>query len=148
MKKNRDAHDLIGGLAVAATGAFFAIYGSRYAMGTAARMGAGYFPVILGWILAVLGLLVALPAWRRPGSPIVVQWRSLFSAVLGVVAFAALLKPAGIVLASIATCLIALIPTRMALRQRLAVSVLVAALTALMFVAGLRMPLSVWPLGL
>ena len=68
---HRDTHDLVGGLAVAAIGAFFALYGGQYTMGTAARMGPGYFPTILGWVLAVLGLLVALPACFRSGEPIV-----------------------------------------------------------------------------
>ena len=143
--KPRDIHDLIGGLGMAGAGAFFAIYGSQYTMGTAARMGAGFFPVILGGILAVLGLLIALPAWWRRGEAIVVQWSNLFWSVLGVVAFAAMLKAAGVVVASFATCLITLVPTRMALRLRLLVSAVIAGLTTLMFVVGLRMALPIWP---
>jgi hypothetical protein len=142
---HRDHHDLVGGIAIAAIGAFFALYGSQYTLGSAARMGPGYFPTILGWVLAALGLLVALPAFFRAGEPIVVQWRNLVSSVLSVVVFALLLKPAGVVLASVATCLIALVPSKLPLRQRLVVSVLVAGLTVVMFVVGLRMTLSAWP---
>ena len=62
---------------------------------------AGFFPVILGWILVVLGLLIALPACWRRGEAVVVQWRNLFWSVLGVVAFAALLKTVGVVAACV-----------------------------------------------
>jgi hypothetical protein len=145
--KHRDIHDLVGGLAVAAIGAFFALYGSQYTMGTAARMGPGYFPIILGWILAVLGLLVALPAWWREGTRIEVKWLNLLSAVSSVVVFGLLLKPAGVVLASIATCLVALVPSPMPLKRRLLISVVVAALTTARFVGGLQMALSAGPAG-
>jgi len=141
----RDIHGLLGGLGMAAAGAFFAIYGSQYTMGTAARMGAGFFPVILGWILVVLGLLIALPACWRPGEAVVVQWSNLIWSVLGVAAFAALLKAVGVVAASFATCLITLVPARMALRLRLLASAVIAGLTTLTFVIGLRMTLPIWP---
>lgn len=143
--KHRDSHDLIGGLAMTAAGAFFAIYGASYTMGTAARMGPGYFPVILGWILAVLGLLIAIPAWWRQGTPIQVQWKNLLCAVGSVVVFAALLRSGGVLLACFVTCLIALIPVRMALLKRFAISAVVAVLTQLIFVLGLQMILPTWP---
>jgi len=141
----RDIHGLLGGLGMAGAGAFFAIHGSQYTMGTAARMGAGFFPVILGWILVGLGVLIALPACWRRGEAVVVQWSNLFWSVLGVVAFAALLKGVGVVVASFATCLITLVPARMALRLRLFVSVVITGLTTLVFVVGLRMTLPIWP---
>jgi hypothetical protein len=141
----RHIHGLLGGLGMAGAGAFFAIYGSQYTMGTAARMGAGFFPAILGWILVALGLLIALPACWRRGEAVVVQWSNLIWSVLGVVAFAAMLKAVGVVVASFATCLITLMPARMALRLRLLVSAVIAGLTTLTFVIGLRMTLPIWP---
>ena len=141
----RDIHGLLGGLGMAGAGAFFAIYGSQYTMGTAARMGAGFFPAILGWILVALGLLIALPACWRRGEAVVVQWSNLIWSVLGVVAFAAMLKTVGVVAASFATCLITLMPARMALRLRLLASAVIAGLTTLTFVIGLRMTLPIWP---
>jgi hypothetical protein len=75
----------------------------------------------------------------------VVQWSNLIWSVLGVVAFAAMLKAVGVVVASFATCLITLMPARMALRLRLLVSAVIAGLTTLTFVIGLRMTLPIWP---
>ena len=65
----RDTRDIIGGLGLAAIGLFAVIYGQRYEFGDLNRMGAGYFPVALGALLAVLGMLIALPAFFRRGEP-------------------------------------------------------------------------------
>ncbi len=48
-----------------ALGVFVALYASsHYRMGSAASMGPGYFPTMLGWILAFFGLVVALLSFR------------------------------------------------------------------------------------
>ena len=99
--KSRDTHDLVGGIALTVIGIACGLYASRYNMGTAARMGPGYFPVVLGWLLALLGLLVALPAWWRQGKPIKVQWLNLATATASIVLFAALLQPLGVLIASL-----------------------------------------------
>ena len=60
-----DLRDFVAGAAMIAVGGFVALYASsQYQMGTAARMGPGYFPTILGCILAFLGLVVALQSFR------------------------------------------------------------------------------------
>ncbi|MEJ2801555.1 tripartite tricarboxylate transporter TctB family protein [Comamonadaceae bacterium PP-2] len=143
--KHRDTHDLIGGLCMTATGVFFALYGDNYSMGTAARMGPGYFPVILGWILAVLGLLIAWPAWFRQGGRIVVQWKNLFWSVLSILFFAFALKTLGLVAGTFLTCFLALVPSKMPLRTRFVVCASVTILTALIFWVGLQMILPIWP---
>lgn len=55
------------------TGGFFAVIGlavavlsSRLSLGTSARMGAGFFPLLLGAALALLGLIIMAKALRRP----------------------------------------------------------------------------------
>lgn len=56
--------DLLAGGAFIAFGLAFAVGGSRYDVGSALRMGSGYVPLALGGILAVLGLLVVVMAFR------------------------------------------------------------------------------------
>jgi Tripartite tricarboxylate transporter TctB family len=51
--------DLLAGLMFVAIGLVFFFGAYQYQMGTAARMGPGYFPRILGGIMFGLGLLVA-----------------------------------------------------------------------------------------
>ncbi len=143
--KHRDTHDLVGGIALVVIGVFFGLYASRYTMGTAGRMGPGYFPIVLGWLLAVLGLLVALPAWWRQGAPIKVQWRNLATGTASIVLFAALLQPLGVVVAAFGASMVALIPARIPMRQKFVVSAVVSGLTVLIFVVGLQMTVSALP---
>ncbi|CAN7493182.1 tripartite tricarboxylate transporter TctB family protein [Pseudorhodoferax sp. LjRoot39] len=145
MKTSRDIHDMVGGALMVGAGLFFALYGDRYTFGTAARMGPGYFPVVLGWTLAVLGVLVALPAWWRRGSAIQVQWNNLLWSIASLLAFATTLHVLGLVLASFLAALLALVPSAMALRTRLTVCAVVALLTTLIFPVGLQMILPLWP---
>jgi hypothetical protein len=56
--------DLYAGAAFVVFGLAFAIGGSRYDVGSALRMGSGYVPLVLGGLLAVLGLLVVAMAFR------------------------------------------------------------------------------------
>lgn len=145
MKTTRDIHDIVGGLLMTAAGIFFALYGANYTFGTAARMGPGYFPVVLGWTLAVLGLLVAVPAWWRSGTGIAVQWNNLLWCIASLLAFAFTLHALGVVLSSFLAALLALVPSAMALRTRLTVCAVVAVLTTLIFPIGLQMILPLWP---
>jgi len=143
--KSRDTHDLVGGIALTVIGIACGLYASRYNMGTAARMGPGYFPVVLGWLLALLGLLVALPAWWRQGKPIKVQWLNLATATASIVLFAALLQPLGVLIASLCASLVALVPARISVRQKLLVSASVSVVTVLIFVVGLQMTVRTLP---
>jgi len=144
----RDLHDLIGGALMAAAGVFFAVYGQRYSFGETARMGPGYFPVVLGWMLAGLGAVVALQAWWRQGTPVVVQWRNLIWSIASLLVFAFGLQTLGVVAASFAAALLALVPAALPLRTRLIVSTVVTLLTVLIFVVGLGMLLPLWPWSL
>ena len=148
MKTTRDTHDLVGGLLMTATGLFFALYGQQYDFGTTARMGPGYFPVVLGWALAVLGLLVAVPAWWRRGTAVTVQWGNLFWCVLSLLVFAFSLRTLGVVVSSFLAALISLVPSSMRLRTRLTVCGVVALLTTLIFPIALQMILPIWPWSL
>ena len=148
MKTTRDIHDIVGGLLRTAAGLFFPLYGSRYTMGSADRMGPGYFPIVLGWVLAVLGILVALPAWWRQGTGITVQWKNLLWCVASLAVFALTLKPLGVVVSTFLTCVLALVPSRMTLRTRLTVCAVVSVITVLIFPVALQMILPIWPWSL
>jgi hypothetical protein len=64
----KNPRDFAAGLMFAAIGACFAIGAHGYSIGTAARMGPGFFPFVLGLILSGIGILIALLA-LRPGVP-------------------------------------------------------------------------------
>jgi len=74
----RNKQDFWSGVMFSALGVAFAIGATKYSMGTAARMGPGYFPFWLGVCLAGLGAIVALSAIRPKATQTVVDplhWR-------------------------------------------------------------------------
>jgi len=54
--------DFFAGLMFLAVGSAFAWGATSYRIGTGARMGPGYFPLVLGVLLALLGAVIALKA--------------------------------------------------------------------------------------
>jgi len=66
--------DFYAGIMFVLIGAFFGIYAQDYSLGTANRMGPGYFPTLLAGIMLFLGVAVLVMAFlpkeapRPPGS--------------------------------------------------------------------------------
>lgn len=56
----RNQRDFGAGLMYMVIGLFFTFMATQYPMGTAAKMGPGYFPFWLGLVMTALGLLVLL----------------------------------------------------------------------------------------
>ena len=73
--------DFFAGLMFSAFGVAFAWGATNYNIGQGARMGPGYFPLVLGILLAILGLLVvfgSLVVETEDGEPVGrIAWRPL-----------------------------------------------------------------------
>jgi hypothetical protein len=54
--------DFFSGLLFTAVGVAFAWGANNYSLGTGARMGPGYFPLILGVCMAILGIIITFKA--------------------------------------------------------------------------------------
>ena len=65
-----DSTNAICGLTFIALGGFFVYQCLNLELGTAFRMGPGYFPLVLASILTVLGVVVLVQATRVKGEPI------------------------------------------------------------------------------
>ena len=82
--KLQNPRDFLAGLLFMSFGAAALAMSQSYAIGTAARMGPGYFPRALGILLIVLGALLSLrgfrPRWSRSpngaGGPWPSCWRA------------------------------------------------------------------------
>ncbi|TSE35539.1 tripartite tricarboxylate transporter TctB family protein [Tepidimonas charontis] len=146
-RTRRDHHDVLGGLLMAAIGFAAAWYAvEHYELGSPRNMGPGFFPFGLGLLLGGLGVLIALPALLRSGVRITVAWRTLGCVIGALVLFGVLLKTAGLVLATVASVLLASLADRgIGWRTRLIAAAVIAALCWLIFIAGLNMVLPVWP---
>ena len=87
--------DFFAGIMFLVVGVGFAWGATNYNIGTGARMGPGYFPLLLGVLLAVLGLAIVLESLvvetedgEKVGS---IGWRPLFFIIAANVAFGVLL---------------------------------------------------------
>lgn len=87
--------DFFAGLLYCAVGVGFAWGATNYTIGTGARMGPGYFPLLLGILLAVIGGIVAFKALvveTPDGDPIgKFAWKPLFFIIAANLLFGVLL---------------------------------------------------------
>jgi len=141
----KDLRDLIGGLLMIAIGTFAVIYAQRYDMGQLRMMGPGYFPVVLGALLVILGVFIAVPAWFRSGTSIDIQWKSLFWVTASLVLFAGLLKVLGLILATVICVVTSSLASTLPWRTKFVLAFSVALLTYLIFSFGLGMRFPLWP---
>jgi hypothetical protein len=104
--ERRNYADVIAGAIVAVFGLAVALYAAQYySLGTLRRMGPGMFPVGLGVAMAILGGALALFAWLKPASnwkTFEIQWLPAVLVLIGVIAFAVLIRTAGLFPAVIA----------------------------------------------
>ena len=95
----RNPKDFICGLLLIAVAAVFAFGLRELQIGTAFRMGPGYFPMLLSGLLAILGTAILVNGIWLPGEPIRhFTWRGLINIVLPVVFFGLTLRGLGFVL--------------------------------------------------
>jgi Tripartite tricarboxylate transporter TctB family len=74
--------------------------GQNYEQGTSARMGPGYFPTVLGTVLAIFGVVSIGRSVLRPGDAIsAFAWRPLVLVIGSTVLFGFLLPRAGLLIA-------------------------------------------------
>lgn len=145
----RHSKDFFAGLIFIAVGVIAVIVGRDYSLGTTTRMGPGYFPALLGWLLAILGAIILFRSIWFDGPGIGhVGYRPLALILIAMLAFAALLETAGLVVAVSALIVIGcLASTESRMRE---IGPLVIALTVValgLFVYGLGLPLKIWPVG-
>jgi len=148
--RNKDLHDLLGGLIMLAIGAFAAIYAYiNLDLGSLRSMGPGFFPIVLGSGLAVMGLLIALPAFLLLGSGVWIGLTLAGVAWIGsLLVFAFLLRPLGLIFTSMVMVMVATLPLSLAtvgIKTRILTALGVAAVTWLVFILGLGMNLPTWP---
>jgi len=118
-----------------------------YQMGSSVRMGPAYFPVVLGGLLAVLGLLVLFDSIVEDGPKVAkFHFRPLLFIAVSSLAFAYLLKPLGLVLASIALVFISAYGGHEFKWKEVAImSVVLVIFSVLVFVKALALPFPICP---
>jgi hypothetical protein len=91
--------ELVAGGIFVAAGAYFALESLNYKLGTAFRMGPGYIPLLLGSVLALLGVGIAASGWQKPAGDklLPVPWRGLVLVLATIGFFGATIRGLGFV---------------------------------------------------
>lgn len=122
-------------------------FGSSLTLGTARQMGPRYFPATVATVLLVLGLITMAKGLKDEADAVEPGKLRPFLVIVSVFAFTLLLRPAGLVLAVIASVLIAGFATRPAtpIVRSSGIAVVLAAFASVLFILVLRLPLTAWP---
>ncbi len=146
--KIKSPKDFWAGLMFIAFGLFFLVVSQlNYQMGTAVRMGPAYFPTVLGGMLAVLGAIVLFDAFVLDGDKVAkFHFRPLLFVLASSLAFAYLLKPLGLVLASVALIFISAYGGHEFKWKEVGILTVVLVIFAvIVFVKGLTLPFPICP---
>lgn len=137
-----DSKDFWSGVMLIAIGAAALYIGRDYPFGTALRMGAGFFPIVLGAMLALFGVYFVARGLRS-GDRIEGNWspRALVILPLAFVLFGVLMQHAGFVPALLLLVVgSAMAGTEFRLVEVLVLAVLLTAMCVALFIWALGLP--------
>jgi hypothetical protein len=137
--------DFLSGVMFIAFGLAALYFGRNLQMGTTVRMGPGYVPHMLAYIMMSLGGIITVVALvtqgERTEAP---KWKPITMVTIGIVCFAALFERAGLLPALVALVLIASLGgEEFKLTEVLGNMVALAVLCVLVFKVGLGMNISI-----
>jgi hypothetical protein len=144
-------NDVFAGLFFVAIGLLFMLASTNYNMGSASRMGPGYFPALLAGCLMLIGLVVGLRGvknWSRDSETFEqpISLKSIIFILGGTILFGITLTPLGLF---IATAVLVIVSSAAAERafhwQTLLLAAVLAGFSAVVFVIALGLPIPLWP---
>ncbi|NKI96824.1 tripartite tricarboxylate transporter TctB family protein [Rhizobacter sp. SG703] len=148
--KIKSQRDFWSGLMFVVVGVVFAVGATNYSMGTSARPGPGYFPLILSILMALLGSFVlfkSLTIEVEGGDPIgAIAWRPLLVIVASITVFGAALPRLGLVITvPILILMTSLAGDEFKWKGVLATAVVLTVGSWAIFVLGLKLVIPMWP---
>lgn len=137
-----DTTNALCGAILTIVGFFFAWQSFNLELGTAFRMGPGYFPLLLSIVLTVLGIVILVQSTRIESEPIgAIALRGMFFILPAPVFFGLTVRGLGFVPALFFTALIACFASRrMKPVPAIALSVALTAFSVAVFSYGLGLP--------
>lgn len=145
MSRIRNPKDFWTGAIFMAFGGAAVLLGRDYPFGTTFKMGPGYFPTVLGALLALVGLITVLRGLLRPGTAVgVFAYREILLVLTATVLFGVLLRGAGLMVAVLLLVMVGAYASRY-FRWGTAVALAagMAAFCVLVFVKALGLPLPI-----
>ena len=146
--------DVYGGILLVLIGIGTILEGASHSMGSLTHMGAGYFPVILGVVLTVIGAAIALISLASGGGNTELEpgdhfhlpdVRGFVAIISGIVAFIGLATWWGFAPATFALVFISALGDREStLKSSAALAAVMTAILVGLFWYALRLPLRLW----
>ncbi len=139
--------DFWSGVMFAVLGSAFAGIAFTYKIGTAARMGPGYFPFFLGLILAGIGVAIVFASLKTQGPKVdKFNWVPLFWVLGSICLFGVLLKLTGVLVAGFGLVVGASYGgPEHKLRDSVLLALALTVFCAAVFVGGLKLPIPMCP---
>jgi hypothetical protein len=143
--------DLLAGIMFIAIGVIFFVGAYNYQMGTAARMGPGYFPRILGAVMTALGVLIAVVGLKNQAKWAVTNgigwtWMPVILVTAAVILFGFSLPHLGIVVSIVILIAIAGSAAHDKNYRELAmIAVIMCLFCAAVFIWGLKLQMKLFP---
>ena len=146
MVRVKSPQDIGAGVVFLLIGVAGIYFGSDLAFGTAARMGPGYFPVLLSGLIIVVGLVVGFKGLTIEGPPIEpVQLRPISFIIAAILIFGFLIERIGLALTAILlTIFAAYARPEVKLSETILLGVGLALFTVVVFVYVLGQALPAW----
>jgi len=148
--KIKSQRDFWSGLMFLVAGVVFAVGATNYSMGSSARPGPGYFPLLLSVIMAILGAIVLFKSLviETEGGGLIgnVAWRPLLVIVASIAVFALVIDRLGmIVTVPVLIAMSSLAGDEFRWRGVIVSAAVLTVGSWLVFVWGLKLTIPVWP---
>ncbi|NTI78478.1 tripartite tricarboxylate transporter TctB family protein [Rhizobium rhizogenes] len=142
----RNQRDFAAGVMFLAFGLVGAIVGRGYEMGTAGRMGPGYFPALLSGGLILFGIIIGFRGLAFDGETIErMAFRPLLAVVGSVAVFGLTLDRLGLVVAvALVTLIMAFATTSRRWVEVIVSAAVMSLFCVLVFVVGLDQQMKIW----
>jgi hypothetical protein len=130
-------------IAIGLAGVYF---GRDLQFGTAARMGPGYFPIIVSWVIVAIGVMVGFKALTIDGPGIEpVQFRPILVVVAAILAFGYLIDRIGMAITAVLLTILAGFARRdVNVLETILLGAGLALFSVLLFVYALSQPIPAW----
>jgi hypothetical protein len=146
MLKVRSPQDFGSGVLIVLIGLAGIYFGSDLTMGTAGRMGPGYFPRLLSWLIVAVGCFVGSRAFMFDGPPIeALKFRPLAFVLASIIIFGYMMEYVGLAITAVVAVFIAAYARqKVNLLETTIFAVGLSIGTVFVFVYGLGQPLPAW----
>jgi hypothetical protein len=146
MFRVKSPQDLGAGVVFVLIGVAGIVFGQDLAYGSAARMGPGYFPTLLSYLIIAIGVVLAVKSLATEGPRIErIHVRPLLAILVAILGFGVLIDRIGLALSAAALTIVAAYARRdVSKTETLLLAVGLALFTVGIFAYALKQPLPAW----